>query len=121
MSAIEQALREAVAAELAPVTEELRALRLEVQQLRETKPAPPDPDQRFLLPEAAVLAKKHPDTLRRAIKAKKLKGSKPDGGREWVIRRGDLNDYLAGRRPGLKAVDENRKIEDAVARARKAG
>lgn len=122
MSAIEQAIREAVAAELAPVTQELRALRAEVQQLRETKPPPPDPDQRLLVPEAAALAGKHPDTLRRAIKAKKLKASKVDGGREWAIRRGDLNDYLAGSsRAARGEVDERRKIEDAVAKVRKAG
>jgi hypothetical protein len=122
VSAFEDALRQTVAAALAPLEGELRALRSELHQLAVAAvhtPAP-DPDHFLPLPEAARVAGKHPDTLRRAIRQKRLKASKADGAREWSVRRGDLQEYLSPS-AGRPRLDEERKIAQAVSRVRKTG
>jgi excisionase family DNA binding protein len=117
---LEKAIFQAVLAGVAPLQDALEQLRRELQQLRESKPPPVDPDQRLSLAEAATLSGKHRDSLRRAIRQKKLRATKADGGRDWIVRREDLNDYLAGgHRQPVQVVDERRKIEDAVSRVRR--
>lgn len=120
---IEDALKLAVRQAIEPLERKIDALTGQVQELRENgKPA--DPNEYLLLPKAAIEAGKHPDTLRRAIKAKKLKASRPAGGREWSVRREDLVTWLSGGRSSrqVQPVDDRAKIADAIARmARKAG
>lgn len=115
------ALVSAVKEAVAPLERKIEELAGKLDALGEAKNPPPlDPNEYLLLPKAARESDKHPDTLRRAIKAKKLRGAKADGSREWTIRRGDLVDWLTRAPP--EQVDHEAKIADALLRmARKTG
>jgi excisionase family DNA binding protein len=79
-------------------------------------PAPP-PRGRLSVAEAAALAHRHQDTIRRAIRAGALKAMKPAGGREWIIEAAEVERWTRSGTPA-SAVDIAAEVDKAVARAR---
>ena len=67
--------------------------------------------------EAAKVACRHPDTVRRAIKAGELRAFHPLGAREWVIESADLDRWLQ-RVPASNVVDLDLEARKALDRAR---
>jgi excisionase family DNA binding protein len=92
---IEQALRAVVEAAVAPVVDELRALRAEVDKLRA---AGPGRDGYLTVAQAAEVA-----------------GVKPATIREW-IRRGDLAEHRAGRLMRVLASDLDKYLQQGAGR-----
>jgi hypothetical protein len=70
---------------------------------------------------AAELADCCPDTVRKAIKEKQLKATKPQGSREWLVDVLELQRWMGERSaPRRGEVDNAAAVDEAVARARKA-
>ncbi len=106
MSALADEIRAAVREELRPLLGRLDALR----------PAGLDPLAGLDITEAARVAHRSPDTLRRAIREGKLKATRPDGGRQWIVLAGDLEQWM-GRRKTQQRVDIEAAGRQALARA----
>jgi len=84
-------------------------------------PVPRLPAGRLKIRHAAQLAgNMHPDTLRRAIKAKKLRAQKPAGSREWLIDARDLQCWLSGEKSAVP-VDIRGELEKSLRHARGTG
>jgi excisionase family DNA binding protein len=66
--------------------------------------------------EAAQLAHRHPDTVRRAIHSGALLARRPGGGREWVIAPADLRRWMDRPGTGKSPVDLGAEVEVAVRR-----
>jgi len=74
------------------------------------------PRGRLSVPEAAELARRHPDTVRRAIKAGELHATKPVGAREWILDRAEVERWIRGSHsPDPTSMQAD--VERAVARA----
>ena len=73
--------------------------------------------------EAAQIAHRHPETIRRAIHDRTLQATKPEGGREWVIESNELQRWMGAPKPKRppRASDMASEVESAVARAREPG
>jgi excisionase family DNA binding protein len=104
---LRETLREVVREELRPVLEQLRA----------GVPAPSPAPGPLSVAEAATLAHRNPETIRRAIKSGALRARRPQGGRAWVIDGAELHRWAGG---GAAAVglDMDREVENAVRKAR---
>jgi len=76
-----------------------------------------DPNVGLSVPEAAKVAHRAPDTVRRAIRAGALRASHPEGGREWVIAPVDLEAWLGRRKRTPAVVDIGTLARQAAARA----
>ncbi len=70
--------------------------------------------------EAAQIAHRHPETIRRAIHDRILQATKPEGGREWLIEQSELQRWMKAQKPKRppRASDMASEVESAVARAR---
>jgi len=99
---IRAAVREALRDELPRVLGELRA----VGTPRTV---------RIGVAEASNLARRHPDTVRRAIKAGRLRASRPSGAREWILDAADVERWVQGE--AVTTVDMKADVEAALARA----
>jgi excisionase family DNA binding protein len=73
--------------------------------------------------EAAQVAHRHQETIRRAIHDHTLRATKPEGGREWLIESNELQRWMRAQKPkrSPRASDMAGEVESAVARAREAG
>jgi excisionase family DNA binding protein len=73
--------------------------------------------------EAAQIAHRHPETIRRAINDATLRASKPAGGREWLIEAVELQRWMNAKRSkrSERASNLSSEVEDALARIAKAG
>src|SRR5260370_17041167 len=49
--------------------------------------------------EAAQIAHRHPETIRRAIHDGALRATKPEGGREWLIESNELRRWMKAQAP----------------------
>jgi excisionase family DNA binding protein len=86
---IEESIRTAVAAELAPLRAEVARLAYQLEAMqRDTS------DQYLSIQKAAAMAEVHPDTIRSWVKSGRL--TEYRAGRELRILRGDLCRCLAG-------------------------
>lgn len=109
MSSIDEAFTETMRQ---VVREEVRAALAE-QKAPSRIPTP----ARLSVMEAAALAHKHPDTIRRAIKGKDLRATKPRGSREWVVSGEDFDRWITG--ASLHPLDMASEVDKAVARVRR--
>jgi excisionase family DNA binding protein len=73
--------------------------------------------------EAAQMAHRNPETIRRAIHDSTLRATKPEGGREWLIESNELRRWMkaAGPKRSPRALDMKSEVESAVARALEPG
>jgi len=111
--------------------DELRAMLREVlrDELNSRNPDLPSADGmgnrtgQLSVAEAAQIAHRHPETIRRAIHDRTLQATKPEGGREWLIEPNELQRWMKAQRPKRppRASDMAGEVESAVARAREAG
>jgi excisionase family DNA binding protein len=102
------------------LAEEIKAalrevLREELPRLAAGLPLSREPS-RIGVPEAATLANRHPDTVRRAIKAGRLHAMKPEGAREWILDGRDVDRWIRGERQA-PPTDVKADVESALARA----
>ncbi len=69
--------------------------------------------------EAAQVAHRHPETIRRAIHDTILRATKPEGGREWLIESNELRRWMKAQGPkrSARALNMKSEVDSAVARA----
>jgi excisionase family DNA binding protein len=69
--------------------------------------------------EAAQIAHRHPETIRRAIHDSALRATKPEGGREWLIESNELRRWMKAQEPKRSpgALSMKSEVDSAVARA----
>ena len=89
--------------------------RLLTAHLQARAPAPRS-DARLSVADAARVAHRHPDTIRRAIKTHALHATKPAGGREWIIDQAEIERWRNG--PASTPLDMQAEVEKALARIR---
>jgi excisionase family DNA binding protein len=118
MSALADEIKDAVREVLRQVLCEVlrQELPRALAQLQPTRPAPQLCPARLSVAEAAARAHRHPDTLRRAIKAGTLRATRPAGGREWVVDSAELERWVSG--PASAPLDMQAEVDKAVARVR---
>jgi excisionase family DNA binding protein len=68
--------------------------------------------------EAAQIAHRHPETIRRAIHDGGLRATKPEGGREWLIESKELRRWMKAQAPkrSPRALNMKSEVDSAVAR-----
>jgi excisionase family DNA binding protein len=69
--------------------------------------------------EAAQIAHRNPETIRRAIRDSTLRATKPEGGREWLIESNELRRWMKAQGPkrSPRALNMKSEVDSAVARA----
>lgn len=96
LTAIRAAVRAEVQREVAPLHEQLAAMKQALQVQSERPSTETVPDELILVGEAAKLAKKHPRTIRRWIHQRGI-GQPTEAGQLMVSKR-NLQDFLRNRR-----------------------
>lgn len=98
--------------ELPGVVQEIRDQlnRIEHQFKNQYSTSKPDPDKKYLFPEAASYCMMATPTLRKHLKDGKVVGSKP--GRSWIFLQKDLDEFLARYRS--KSVEELKEQAEKI-------
>lgn len=109
MSAIEDALAIIIESKLQPLRAHLERIEAKLETLNGAAPS-----GNLTTAEAARIARRDQETITRALRAGKLKGTRPEGGREWIIEAGELRRWMTARRP----VDVEAEVEKAYKRVR---
>ena len=106
---LEDALGSIVESKLQPLRAHLERIEAKLETLNGASPS-----GNLTTAEAASIARRSQETITRALRAGKLKGTRPEGGREWIIDHDELKRWMTARKP----VDMATEVERVYRRVR---